>query len=171
MGMKTSGEAALNDEELVYALRNNVGVSDYSRKAAALAAERIEQLVKERDDAEWVEVLRRTYQRAKEAEARIEQLVKEVDRRIEPEQVEKLIMLADPIMSELYAVECSYRQEAEAKLPEAGIVALKTILDERGPVFDAMVNAAEDADLKHVSFNVVVSRALRAAITELEKDT
>lgn len=58
---------------------------------------------------------------------------------------------------------------AEAKLAKAGIAALETILDERGPVFDAMVEAAEDADLKHVSFNVVVSRAIRAALNELEK--
>lgn len=39
------GMMNLSDKELIYALRNNVGVSDYSRKAAALAADRIEQLV------------------------------------------------------------------------------------------------------------------------------
>ena len=40
----------MTDEELVYALRNDVGVSDYARKAAILAADLIEQLVKELDD-------------------------------------------------------------------------------------------------------------------------
>ena len=61
---------------------------------------------------------------------------------------------------------------AEAKLAKAGIVALETILNERGLVFDAMVEAAEDAAGKDVSFNVVVGRAIRAALTmlaELEK--
>lgn len=53
---------------------------------------------------------------ADQAADRIEELVKEVDRRIEPEQVEDLIKLAEPIMAELYGVECSYREAAEAKL-------------------------------------------------------
>lgn len=110
----------MTDEELIKTLWSG----EVTLGVVASAADRIEQLVKERDDAEWVEVLRRTYQRAK---------------------------------------------EAEAKLAKAGIAALETILDERGPVFDAMVEAAEDADLKHVSFNVVVSRAIRAALDELEK--
>lgn len=61
------------------------------------------------------------------------------------------------------------RDEAKAKLAKAGIAAIEKILDERGPVFDAMVEAAEDADLKHVSFNVVMSRAIRAALDEMEK--
>ena len=50
---------------------------------------------------------------------RIEELMKEIERRIEPEQVEKLVMLADPIMSEIYSVECLCRQDAEAKLAKA----------------------------------------------------
>lgn len=53
------------------------------------------------------------------AAVRIRELVKEVDRRIEPEQVEDLIKLAEPIMAELYGVECSYREAAEAKLARA----------------------------------------------------
>ena len=57
--------------------------------------------------------------------------------------------------------------EAEAKLTKAGTVALETILNERGPVFDAMVDAAEDAAGKDVSFNVVVGRAIFAALTVL----
>ena len=51
-----------------------------------------------------------------------------------------------------------------AMIEEAGTVALEAILDERGAVFDAMVEAAEDAAGKDVSFNVVVGRAIRAAI-------
>ena len=62
-------------------------------------------------------------------------------------------------------------QAADAldKLTKAGTLALETILNERGPVFDAMVDAAEDAAGKDVSFNVVVGRAIRAALAELEK--
>jgi ATP-dependent Clp protease ATP-binding subunit ClpA len=58
-------------------------------------------------------------------------------------------------------------EAAEAKLAEAGIIALETILSERGLVFDAMVEAAEDAAGKDVSFNVVVGRAIRAALAVL----
>lgn len=83
---------------------------------------------------------------------RIEQLVKELH----------TSRMASVIMDNTMA-------EAESKLAKAGVAALKTILDERGPVFDAMVDAAEDADLKGVSFNVVVSRAIRAALNEMEK--
>ena len=54
-----------------------------------------------------------------------------------------------------------------AKLAKAGTVTLETILNERGPVFDAMVDAAEDAAGKDVSFNVVVGRAIRAALAVL----
>lgn len=57
--------------------------------------------------------------------------------------------------------------DLEAKLDRAGIDALETILNERGPVFDAMVDAAEDAAGKDVSFNVVVGRAIRAALAVL----
>lgn len=86
------------------------------------------------------------------AAVRIEQLVKELH----------TSRMASVIMDNTVA-------EVEAKLAKAGIVALETILDERGPVFDAMVDAAEDAAGKDVSFNVVVSRAIRAALAELEK--
>lgn len=55
----------------------------------------------------------------------------------------------------------------KSKLAKAGIVALETILNDRGPVFDAMIDAAEDAAGKDVSFNVVVGRALCAALTML----
>lgn len=62
--------------------------------------------------------------------------------------------------------------EADAKLAKAvegqKVNALEQILEERGAVFDAMVDAAEDAAGKDVSFNVVVGRALRAAIAEIK---
>ena len=63
----------------------------------------------------------------------------------------------------------AHGQAADAldKLTKAGIVALETILNDRGPVFDAMVDAAEDAAGKDVSFNVVVGRAICAALTML----
>jgi ADP-ribose pyrophosphatase YjhB (NUDIX family) len=66
-------------------------------------------------------------------------------------------------------------EELEAKLVrsvESDVAALEKILNGRGRVFDAMVEAAEDAAEKDVSFNVVVGRALRAALAELkgEKD-
>ena len=68
----------------------------------------------------------------KQAADRIEDLVKEVDRRIEPEQVEDLIKLAEPIMTELYGVECSYREAAEAKLAKAveALLELVTCVDD-----------------------------------------
>jgi len=73
-----------------------------------------------------------------------------------------------------YRIETATKEEwanralvAEAKLDKAGIDALETILNERGPVFDAMVDAAEDAAGKDVSFNVVVGRAIRAALAVL----
>jgi hypothetical protein len=63
----------------------------------------------------------------------------------------------------------------EAKLAQAvegqKIKALEQILEERGAVFDAMVDAAEDAAGKDVSFNVVVGRALRAAIAEIKGES
>ena len=62
--------------------------------------------------------------------------------------------------------------EADAKLAKAvegqKVNALEQILEERGAVFDAMVDAAEDAAGKDVSFNVVVGRALRAALEEIK---
>jgi len=73
-----------------------------------------------------------------------------------------------------YRIEAATKEEwanralvAEAKLDKAGIDALEAILNERGPVFDAMVDAAEDAAGKDVSFNVVVGRAIRAALAVL----
>ena len=46
---------------------------------------------------------------------------------------------------------------------------LEQILDARGAVFDAMVDAAEDAAGRDVSFNVVVGRALRAGVAALRQ--
>ncbi len=54
-----------------------------------------------------------------EAADRIEAFEQEVERRIEPEQVEKLIEMAEPILAEVYAAECAYRKEAEARLAKA----------------------------------------------------
>lgn len=48
------------------------------------------------------------------------------------------------------------------------VAALEKILSERGAVFDAMVDAAEDAAGKGVSFNVVIGRALRAALARVK---
>ena len=83
---------------------------------------------------------------------RIEALVKEVERRIEPEQVENLVKMADPIMSELYAVEYSCRQEAEAKLAKA--VEWFKKLDRRGDIWEF--------------FDPVVHEVVTAALAELE---
>lgn len=70
----------INNEELVYALRNNVGVSDYSRVAANLAADRIEALVKDNmlltANKNAAHMLRDNYfLRAKEAEAKLAKVV------------------------------------------------------------------------------------------------
>ena len=66
-------------------------------------------------------------------------------------------------------------RDLEAKLAKAvegqKVNALEQILEERGAVFDAMVDAAEDAAGKDVSFNVVVGRALRAAIAEIKGES
>jgi MoaA/NifB/PqqE/SkfB family radical SAM enzyme len=62
-------------------------------------------------------------------------------------------------------------EELEAKLVrsvDSDVAALEKILNGRGRVFDAMVEAAEDAAERDVSFNVVVGRALRAALKELK---
>jgi molecular chaperone GrpE (heat shock protein) len=64
----------------------------------------------------------------------------------------------------------AYAAELEAKLAKADVAALERILKERGRVFDEMVEAAEDAAGKDVSFNVVVGLALRAALAELKGD-
>jgi hypothetical protein len=83
------------------------------------------------------------------------------------DRIEELLELNKELTLQLLAV---HGQAADAldKLTKAGIVALETILNERGLVFDAMVEAAEDAAGKGVSFNVVVGRAIRAALAELE---
>lgn len=65
-------------------------------------------------------------------------------------------------------VETDRIEELEAERNEADVAALERILKERGRVFDAMVDAAEDAAGKNVSFNVVVGRAIRAALAELK---
>ncbi len=68
----------MTDEELIKALRDAdaYNLKHYVRDPLHTpAADRIEELVKERDDAEWVEVLRKTYQRAKEAEAKLAKAV------------------------------------------------------------------------------------------------
>ena len=59
-------------------------------------------------------------------------------------------------------------EELEAERKEADVAALERILKEHGRVFDAMVDAAEDAAGKGVSFNVVVGRAIRAALAEIK---
>lgn len=51
------------------------------------------------------------------------------------------------------------------------VAALERILRERGAVFDAMVDAAEDAAGKDVSFNVVIGRALRATLARVKGET
>lgn len=86
-----------------------------------------------------------------EAADRIERLEREVERRIEPEQVEKLIEIAEPIMAELYAAECAYRKEAEALLDKA-VEALR----EASSFLWHMTNAIDDEDYKgpHDGFNV-----------------
>ncbi len=79
-------------------------------------------------------------------------------------------------MANHYMDEAADRIEAlKAKLAQAvegqKVNALEQILEERGAVFDAMVDAAEDAAGKDVSFNVVVGRALRAAIAEIKGES
>ena len=51
------------------------------------------------------------------------------------------------------------------------VAALEKILSERGAVFDAMVDAAEDAAGKGVSFNVVIGRAIHAALVRVKGET
>lgn len=91
---------------------------------------------------------------------RIEELIKEVERRIEPEQVEKLVMLADPIMSEIYAVECSYRQEAEAKLTKVVEAIKQSIKEWESPHYG-------DEDIK-INNGVTGFYLLRTVLAELE---
>jgi hypothetical protein len=61
----------MTDEELIETLWKG----EVTLSVVVSAAVRIQELVKERDDAEWVEVLRKTYQRAKEAEAKLAKAV------------------------------------------------------------------------------------------------
>lgn len=99
----------------------------------------------------------------REASDRIEELVKEVERRIEPEQVEKLVMLADPIMSELYAVECSYRQEAEAKLAKA-VEALEVLIQLAHDCEKELTEDLHHMDFCGESMPLTKARATLAAI-------
>jgi hypothetical protein len=89
---------------------------------------------------------------------------------------EGLVKALRDFAEDAYADLAADRIEAlEAKLAQAvegqKIKALEQILEERGAVFDAMVDAAEDAAGKDVSFNVVVGRALRAAIAEIKGES
>jgi hypothetical protein len=70
-------------------------------------------------------------------------------------------------LSQQHISEWGRAAELEVKLATARRDALERILNERGKVFDAMVEAAEDAAGKDVSFNVVVGHALLAGIAEL----
>jgi hypothetical protein len=88
---------------------------------------------------------------------RIEQLEREVERRIEPEQVENLIKMADPIMTELYVAECVYRKEAEAKLSKA-VEALR----------DMVAVAEQDGWDKAITGRQIILRNARTTLAELE---
>jgi recombination DNA repair RAD52 pathway protein len=102
-----------------------------SADAVKVVVARIEQLEREKREAALDALAamgqaQEAYEAQLKAEARIEELEQEVERRIEPEQVEKLIEMAEPIMAELYAAECAYRKEAEALLDKA-VVALQVL--------------------------------------------
>jgi hypothetical protein len=91
------------------------------------------------------------------------------------ELVKALRDFADDAYADLSIAAADRIEVLEAKLAQAvegqKIKALEQILEERGAVFDAMVDAAEDAAGKDVSFNVVVGRALRAAIAEIKGES
>ena len=124
-------------------------------------------------DAELLARLRgRGFGLMEEAADRIEALTKERD---EADDLAKAAF-ADGASNNIRLAETSYRVKwLEAKLAKAvegqKVNALEQILEERGAVFDAMVDAAEDAAGKDVSFNVVVGRALRAAIAEIKGES
>ena len=80
---------------------------------------------------------------------------------------------SDPLavmFNEIAAAQPTVSSKQLAAQPD-DVAALERILRERGAVFDAMVDAAEDAAGKDVSFNVVVGRALRAAIAEIKGES
>ena len=83
------------------------------------------------------------------------------------DRIEELGRQLDELQDRLDTANKARAVAKQNKLDKEGIAALETILNERGPVFDAMVDAAEDAAGKDVSFNVVVGRAIRAALTIL----
>ena len=81
-------------------------------------------------------------------------------------RIEQLVEERD-ITRRLLGAATQMQTETQAKIDRAGIDALETILNERGPVFDAMVDAAENAAGTGVSFNVVVGDAIRTALAVL----
>ena len=148
-----------------------------SADAVQTVADHIEALTKERDQhwdsfVHWHKQaddltgqLAAARQDAKEAEAYAEELEKERD-----DYAHKL-MQANNTYTEMH-LEIERLSDKLAKAMEGQkIKALEQILEERGAVFDAMVDAAEDAAGKDVSFNVVIGRALRAALAELKGES
>ena len=139
----------MTDEELIARLRQHDGWVTLEAHTHLTAADRIEALT---------EQLAAARQDAKFAEDELEM-----------QEQEACMMENDYLKLE------KERDALEAKLAQAvegqKVNALEQILEERGAVFDAMVDAAEDAAGKDVSFNVVVGRALRAAIAEIKGET
>ncbi len=131
-----------------------------------------EEMITQLREAKITQDLRYTLEDA--AADRIEALVKEVDRRIEPEQVEDLIKLAEPIMAELYGVECSYREAAEAKLAKA-IDALRLVTDacDEGKMVSLGAGGMTiDAQIRRSVYNQVPAWPIeeaRSVLAELEK--
>jgi hypothetical protein len=82
-------------------------------------------------------------------------------------EVARLRALKDALAGDKINLVSELRQ-VKAHLAKADVTAIERILNERGRVFDAMVEAAEDAAGKDVSFNVVVGLALRVALAELK---
>lgn len=98
----------------------------------------------------------------REAADRIQQLEREVERRIEPEQVEKLIEMAEPVMAELYAAACADAKEAEARVAEleAALALARAALDEAIYLLDP---DEEDITKETGLFRIVTARAALAA--------
>ena len=160
----------MTDEELIARLRLYGSKFHHEFGHNDAAADRIEALTKERDQhwdsfVHWRKQaddltgqLAAARQDAKEAEDYAEEV--EADRKKTYEALLKVSRI---------------HGDVEAKLAKAvegqKVNALEQILEERGAVFDAMVDAAEDAAGKDVSFNVVVGRALRAAIAEIKGES
>jgi hypothetical protein len=109
---------------------------------------------------------------ARDAALRIEQLVA-INEALTKERGEAMQLLQTlsnmngDLSRDMYKTKLLLAQAVEGQK----IKALEQILEERGAVFDAMVDAAEDAAGKDVSFNVVVGRALRAAIAEIKGES